>query len=118
LQLSVLNEKQYKSLSNKLISSLEKKFKIIPLNTLKHPKYSLRKPIFITIETDKNNIIVSLSDIETFAYADTEYEAINLLCNEIVNLYEDLKNDKDSLGILPQKWLNYLEEVICNKIYT
>lgn len=44
--------------------------------------------------------------------ADTEYEVINHLCEEIVSVYEDLKGDKDNLGRLPKKWLAFLEEVI------
>jgi PHD/YefM family antitoxin component YafN of YafNO toxin-antitoxin module len=82
---------------------------------LKHPHYILRKPIYITVELEKNTVIASLDDIEAFQYADTEFEAINYMCEEIINIYEDLKDDKENLGILPQKWLQYLDEVIENK---
>ena len=41
-------------------------------------------------------------------------EAIDRLCEEIINIYEDLKEDKENLGVLPQKWLAFLEEVIEN----
>lgn len=85
---------------------------IMPLNSLKHPKYKLKSPIYITIETDEDFIIASFNDIEVFAYADTEPEAINQLCDDIVLLYEDLKSDRENLGKLPQKWLICLEELI------
>jgi hypothetical protein len=52
-------------------------YKIIHLNTLKHPNYILKKPIYISVEIEKDTVIASLDDIEAFAYADTEYEAIN-----------------------------------------
>lgn len=115
MQAEILTDEQYRVLSKKLINTIEGHFKIIPLNTLKHSEYILKKPIYITIEKEKNTIIASFDDIEAFAYADTEFEAINSLCQEIVNIYEDLKADRNNLGILPKKWLEYLEEVIDNK---
>ena len=112
MQTTVLTDKQYKSLSKKILNSLEKNYKVIPLNSLKHTAYILKNPVYITIEQDKNMVIASLDDIEAFAYADTEFEAINLLCEEIIILYEDLRSDRKLLGKLPAKWLAYLEEII------
>jgi hypothetical protein len=111
----ILTDEQYNVLSKKLIDTIERRYKVIPLNILKHPQYSLKRPVYITIEIENDLVIASLDDIEAFAYADTEFEAINSLCEEIINIYEDLKNDKENLGILPQKWLAYLEEVIESK---
>jgi len=112
MQTDILTDEQYKTISKKLVRSIERHYKVIPLNTLKHSHYTLKKPIYITFETEKDTVIASLDDIEAFAYADTEFEAINLLCKEVINIYEDLKDDKENLGILPKKWLAYLEEVI------
>lgn len=111
MQTKFLTEEQYEILTKKLISTVERR-KIIPLNTLKHPQYTLKKPVYITIETEDDTLIASLDDIEAFAYADTEYEAINRLCEEIVSIYEDLKHDRENLGILPQKWLLFIEDII------
>jgi hypothetical protein len=112
MQTEILTDKQFKAISKNLINTIEKHYRIIPLNSLKNLKYSLKRPIYITIEIDKDKVIASLDDIEAFAYADTEFEAINNLCDEIVNVYEDLNADRKNLGALPQKWLQYLEEVI------
>lgn len=112
MKTTILTEEQYKILSKKLVNAIERDYKIIALNTLQHPRYILKKPIYITIEIEKDIVIASLDDIEAFAYADTEYEAINHLCEEIVSVYEDLKEDKGNLGRLPKKWLAFLEEVI------
>ncbi len=112
METKILTEEQFRDLSEKLVTTIERGYKIIPLNTLQHPKYVLKRPVYITIEIEKNTVIASLGDIEAFAYADTEYEAINNLCNEIVNVFEDLKDEKENLGILPGKWLDFLEEVI------
>jgi hypothetical protein len=115
MQTNILTDEQYRILSRKLINTLEAKCRIIPVNTLKSAKYVLKKPIYITLEKEKDIVIASLDDIEAFAYADTEFEAINLLCEEIVHLYEDLVEDRKNLGLLPQKWLQYLEEVLDRK---
>ncbi|MHC9542166.1 MAG: hypothetical protein AB9903_21865 [Vulcanimicrobiota bacterium] len=112
MEAEIISEKQLRSLSMKILNTIEKRYRIIPLNSLKHNRYSLKKPVFITLENDKDKIIASLDDIEAFSYADTEYEAINGLCEEITNLYEDLDDDRENLGPLPQKWLHYLEELI------
>ena len=97
------------------MNTFEARCKITPINTLKSAKYFLKKPIYIILENEKDFVIASLDDIEAFAYADNEFEAINLLCEEIIHLYEDLVKDRKNLGILPQKWLHYLEEVLDKK---
>ena len=115
MQTSILTDEQYKVLSKKLIDSMERHFKIIPLNTLKHHNYILKKPLYITLEIEKDIVIASLDDIEAFAYADTEFEAINRLCEEIVNIYEDIQEDWENLDKLPKKWLAFLAEFIGRK---
>ncbi|MGB5157895.1 hypothetical protein [Desulfobacterium sp. N47] len=110
--MDILTNEQFRDISRNLIKAFESRYRIVPLNSLKKTGYILKKPIYITIETDGEAIIASLDDIEAFSYADTEFEAINALCEEIVMLYEDMKTNRENLGILPQKWLEYLNEVI------
>lgn len=112
METKILTEEQYRDLSKRLITTIERGYKIIPLNTLQHPQYALKRPVYITIEIENDTVIASLDDIEAFAYADTEYEAINSLCKEIIDIFEDLKDEKESLGILPGKWLCFLEGAI------
>lgn len=109
---TLLTDEQYRDFSRNLIRAVESRSRILPLNSLKIPGYTLIKPIYITIETEEDNIIASLDDIEAFAYADTEFEAVNALCEQIVELYEDLRRDADNLGVLPRKWLTFLDEAI------
>jgi len=111
MRTEAFTKEQYKEFTKELIRSFEKR-KIVPLNTLKNDHYILKNPLYITLEIEDGVVIASLDDIEAFAYADTEYEAINKLSEEIVNLYKDLKDDRENLGPLPQKWLAFLEEVI------
>ena len=108
----ILSNEQYKDLSKKIIHSVEKQCRIVPLNTLRHPRYYLKTPVYITLEFAETEVIASLDDIEAFGVADTEYEAIEQLCEEIIQVYEDLVTDRDNLGVLPQKWLRYLEDII------
>jgi len=110
MQQTLLTTDQYRYLTQKIIHSIERKYRIVPLNSLKHPKYRLKVPVHITLEFEKDQVIASFEDIEAFSYADTESEAMDQLCEEIVQLYEDLQ--EGSLGPLPEKWLQYLEEII------
>jgi hypothetical protein len=41
------------------------------------------------LEYDGDQVIACFDDIEAFSYADTEFEAIDMLCQEIVDLYDD-----------------------------
>lgn len=108
----LLTTEQHRDLSQKIIHSVERKYRIVPLNSLKHPEYRLKFPVHITLEFEREQVIASFDDIEAFSYADTESEAVEQLCEEIIQLYEDLQEDKNNLGPLPSKWLRYLEDII------
>jgi hypothetical protein len=112
MQEGILSPDQYKDLSKKIVHSIDTRYRIAPLNSLKHPKYRLKIPVYITLEFQENKVIASFDDIEAFSYADTEFEATEQLCEEIVQVYEDLREDQKNLGPLPKKWLNYLMEII------
>jgi type I restriction-modification system DNA methylase subunit len=112
VETEILTDEQYKSISRNLIKAVEGRCRIVPLNSLKKSGYTLNRPIYITVETDGDAFIASLDDVEAFNCADTEFEAINGLCEEIIALYEDLRKNRENLGILPQKWLEYLNEAI------
>ena len=112
MQEGILTADQYKDLTKKIIHSIDTRYRIIPLNSLKHPKYHLRVPVHITLEFEEDKVVASFDDIEAFSYAETNSEAINQLCEEIIQLYEDLQEDEENLGPLPQKWLHYLKEII------
>ena len=99
VQTEILTNEQYRDFSKNLIKAVEGRCRIVPINSLKKSGYTLNQPIYVSIETDEDTVIASLDDIEAFAYADTEFEAINGLCEEIVTLYivtlyEDLRRSK------------------------
>ena len=84
VQPEILTNEQYRGFSRNLIKAVEGRCRIVPINSLKKSGDTLNQPIHISIETDEDTVIASLDDIEAFAYADTEFEAINGLCDEIV----------------------------------
>ena len=67
-----------------MLEAIESRYRISPLNSLGHPKYSLKAPIYISIEYEKDSVIAIFDDIEAFVYSDTEAEAIDQLGEEIV----------------------------------
>src|SRR3989337_4130527 len=103
MQTEVLTDEQYKDFSKNLIKAVESRCRIVPLNSLKNQVYTLNAPIYITIEMDEDVIIASLDDIEAFAYADTEFEAINGLCEEIIYVYLYFKKNKKKICPLTSK---------------
>lgn len=101
--------------ARKILKKIESNFKIIALNSLRDEKYSLKYPIYITIEYENEHVIASFDDVEAFAYADNEFEAVDLLCQEIIVRYNELIEDKENLGPLPKKWPSILDNFIkCN----
>lgn len=112
MQQTLLTSEQYRNLAKKIILSIENRYRIIPINSLKSREYFLKSPIYITLEYEKGKVIAGFDDIEAFSYADTESEAVSQLCEEIIQIYEDLREDRENLGSLPAKWLGYLEEII------
>ncbi len=49
MQESILTPDQFKDLSKKIIHAVDTRHRIIPLNSLKHPKYHLKDPIRVTL---------------------------------------------------------------------
>lgn len=112
MQTEPMTDEQLKVFTRRIVEAVETRYKIVPLNSLHRAGYSLKRPIYITIEHDDDSVIASLDEIEAFAYADNEFEAIDGLREEIATLYEDLRSDTESLGPLPRKWLAFLDELI------
>ena len=64
----------------------------------------MKEESYITLEYEKGSVIAGFDDIEAFSYADTESEAVSQLCEEIIQIYEDLTEDRENLGSLPARW--------------
>ena len=105
---------QFKSIIKETILQIENQ-KTIYLQDLKHPELELKKPLPVFIEYDDDYVIANYYDTESFGYGDSEYEAINNLCKEIVQTYSDLEIDQTNLGPLPMKWWDHFQTIIQRK---
>jgi hypothetical protein len=75
--------------------------------------YSLRCPITVVIEEYDEETVARLPEVEAFASAATEPEALTLLKEDIVGLYEDLiSTPEEQLGALPRQWRAVLLRLI------
>jgi hypothetical protein len=115
MSLSVVEPDRVSYYARKILRKIETNFKIVPINSLRNRQYTLKSPIYITIEYENEQVIASFDDIEAFAYSDNEFEAVDMLCEEIVILYKDLIENQENLGLLPRKWLSILHNFIRNR---
>lgn len=76
-------------------------------------KYRLTYPINIVIEEYPDETIARWPEVEAFGSGATEAEAIAVLKQDIVSLFEDLvASSDDELGRLPQGWKRILQRII------
>ncbi len=113
---------QLQHLENQRLSVLEKRLeelndelrtRPIVRNTnlweLNSEKYRLAHPINIVIEEYPDETVARWPEVETFGSGTTETEAIAILKQDIVSLFEDLiASSDDELGKLPQGWKRIL----------
>jgi hypothetical protein len=64
VQMEILTNEPYRDFSRNLIKAIEGRCRIVPINSLKKSGYTLSRPIYISIEMDKDTVIVTLDDIE------------------------------------------------------
>ena len=80
---------------------------------LNSEKYRLIHPINIVIEEYSDEIVARWPEVEAFGSGATEAEAIAILKQDIVSLFEDLVSfSDDELGKLPQGWKRILLRII------
>ena len=77
--------------------------------------YELNIPIQIVLEEDETETVARIPELNIYASADTDTEAINALKHELIRLYEDLENSDRKLGPLPRSWLTILRRLIAKK---
>ena len=78
-------------------------------------QYELTTPMQIVLEEDQEETVARIPELNLYASADTDSEAINELKQEIINLYEDLQSSDRKLGPLPESWLQTLRKLIVKK---
>ena len=82
---------------------------------LGNSQYELTVPLQIVLEEDQEETVARIPELNLYASADTDSEAINELKQEVIKLYEDLESSARKLGPLPQSWLETLRKLIVKK---
>jgi hypothetical protein len=109
------------ALSAKLSSALENtqeqpSTKLLALHGLGSEKYSLRKPLFVTLEHYADEVVARLPEFDMYASAENEADAMASLRQDVVDLYEDLRESEAELGGLPAAWLRDLRDYIEERV--
>jgi len=78
-------------------------------------QYELTMPIQVVIEEDEKETIARIPELNLYASADTDSEAINELKKEVIDLYKELEGSDRKLGPLPQSWLQTLRKLVVKK---
>ena len=82
---------------------------------LGNSQYELTMPLQIVLEEDQEETVARIPELNLYASADTDSEAINELKQEVIKLYGDLESSDRELGPLPQSWLQTLRKLIVKK---
>jgi hypothetical protein len=76
-------------------------------------KYELKQALGVQLEEYEEEAVARIPELDVFASADTDSEALALLKREVVTLYEELAaTPVERLGERPFAWLRLLERVI------
>lgn len=96
----------------RIVAESKRKLGNVYIQNLRHPNYVLKESIPISLELEENKVIASYYDIDMYGSGDNEEEAINDLCEVVVEYYESLKEDQGKLGPLPEKHWLHLRRII------
>jgi hypothetical protein len=78
-------------------------------------KYELSTPLQIVLEEGDEETVARIPELNLYASADTDSEAIQELKQEIIQLYDDLLGSERKLGPLPASWLQTLRNLVVKK---
>jgi hypothetical protein len=117
-----LNEKlsEFQRKVDEISESLQNQVKVYnsTLYELGSKDYELIMPVQVVIEEDQDETVARIPELNLYASADTDAEAIYDLKKEVLVLYEDLTKSESSgikLGPLPRAWLQTLKRIVMKK---
>ncbi len=88
--------------------------RIVPIHSLASEAIALKNPVSVEIFEEDGEFIAKFEQLDLYGSGKTESLALNMLTDEIVTLYEELKPE-ERLGPLPKKWLAVLEDIVEEK---
>lgn len=105
------------------IQKLEAKLMLLPqsfpkqiqLFNLRSTEYALTQPISVFLEEDQGQYVATFFDTGDFGVGETEQEAIDDLCSNVIAEYESLWTETAKLGSLPAQTWAFLSELICKR---
>lgn len=95
-----------------LTKALESRSQILPIEDLRDTNLRLSRPLQATLEWDGYQYVASSADLETYGAGETEWEAIDDFRKEVVELYNDLKSNRENLGPNLEKIWHFLESIV------
>lgn len=90
--------------------------RMLAIHGLGSEKYSLRKPLLVTVEHYADEVVARLPEFDIYASADSEADALASLRRDVMDLYEDLRESEAELGGLPASWLRDLRDYIEERV--
>lgn len=85
------------------------------IHELGDSRFELAMPLQIVLEEDQEETVARIPELNLYASADTDSEAVNELKQEVIRLYEELETSDKKLGPLPESWLQTLRKLIVKK---
>ena len=87
--------------------------KLIEINSLDSPDYTLKKTFCIKIVKGEDTLVGEIEELELYAFGDNIEEIIHELKMDIVDIYEHYRNTENKKpGDKPRKWKKLLYEKI------
>lgn len=82
------------------------------IQNLRNPSYRLIQSIPITLVYEQDEVIARYDDVGLYGSGELRQDALNELCESIIDYYETLSEEKNKLGPLPQSHWEFLKEII------
>ncbi|MDK1031954.1 MAG: hypothetical protein QGD94_08115, partial [Planctomycetia bacterium] len=84
----------------------------IEIRDIRDPRLALKEPLCVSLEEDEEGVTAYSYDLNTHGYGVTEDEAVQDLCESIVELFDALSEDKHRLAGPAQRQFQYLERIL------
>lgn len=97
---------------NILLGLMRERSEAILIQNLRNPHYRLMQPIPVTIKEAQNEVVARYEDAGLYGSGEFRQEAINDLCESIVDYYETLSQEQGNLGPLAQAHWDFLKNII------
>lgn len=85
------------------------------IGSLRNPKYELVRPIPVILKYLEDEVIARYDDTGLYGAGELRQEALDDLCESIIEYFETLSEERDNLGPLPESHWEFLKDIIKGK---